>query len=82
MNITIRREQERDASSIHRVTEAAFATAEHASGTEAQIVEALRAAGALTISLVAECNGEVIRHVAVSPVRMSDGSEGWFSHVS
>ncbi|WP_297792545.1 N-acetyltransferase [uncultured Marinobacter sp.] len=78
MNITIRTEQEKDVSSIRRVTEAAFASAQHASGTEAQIVEALRAAGVLTISLVAECHGEVVGHVAVSPVQISDGSKGWF----
>lgn len=78
MNITIRTEQEQDVSSIGRVTEAAFASAKHASGTEAQIVEALRAAGELTISLVAESNGEVVGHVAVSPVQISDGSKNWF----
>ncbi|RBP28501.1 putative acetyltransferase [Marinobacter pelagius] len=78
MNITIRPEQQRDISAIRRVTEAAFASAAHASGTEPQIVEALRNARALSISLVAECNGEVIGHVAVSPVHISDGSKGWF----
>lgn len=78
MNVTIRTEQARDVSSIRSVTEAAFAAATHASGTEAQIVEGLRAAGVLSISLVAECNGEVIGHVAVSPVHISDGSKGWF----
>lgn len=42
--------------------------------TEPFIIEALRAAGALTISLVAELGG----HIAFSPVTMSDGSFGWF----
>lgn len=78
MNIKIRPERERDIPSIRRVTEEAFATAAHTSGTEAQIVEDLRAAGVLTVSLVAECKGEVIGHVAVSPVHISDGSKGWF----
>lgn len=78
MNIMIRPEHQRDISAIRRVTEAAFASATHASGTEPQIVEALRNARALTISLVAECNDEVIGHVAVSPVHISDGSQGWF----
>ncbi|OAN86817.1 GCN5 family acetyltransferase [Marinobacter sp. EhC06] len=78
MNITIRTEQEQDVSSIRHVTQAAFATAKHASGTEAQIVEALRAADVLTVSLVAECNGEVVGHVAASPVEISDGARGWF----
>lgn len=46
--------------------------------TEPFIIEALRAAGALTISLVAELGGQVGGHIAFSPVTMSDGSFGWF----
>jgi len=32
----------------------------------------------LTLSLVAELDGRVVGHVAVSPVTISDGSAGWF----
>ncbi|WP_407637590.1 GNAT family N-acetyltransferase [Chlorobaculum tepidum] len=42
------------------------------------IIEALRAAGALTISLVAALGGRVVGHIAFSPVTMSDGSFGGF----
>ena len=37
----------------------------------------MRAAGLLTLSLVAESDG-VVGHVAFSPVEVSDGSSGWF----
>jgi len=57
---------------------AAFRHAEHASGTEHHIVAALRAAGQLVVSLVALEGGQVVGHVAVSPVTISDGSAGWY----
>lgn len=78
MNITIRNESADDVGDIHAVTVAAFATAEHRSGTEQFIVAALRDAGQLTVSLVAEIDGRIIGHVAISPVVISDGSRGWF----
>jgi putative acetyltransferase len=42
------------------------------------IVTALRKAGLLAISLVADAEGTVIGHVAVSPVSISNGASGWF----
>ncbi|SEL41401.1 putative acetyltransferase [Chitinophaga rupis] len=39
---------------------------------------ALRANGQLTVSLVAEEEGVLIGHIAISPVTISSGSEGWF----
>ncbi|MDH2236730.1 N-acetyltransferase [Pigmentiphaga sp. GD03639] len=74
----IRPEQPHDIAAIDRVITRAFATAPHASGTEARIVDALREAGALTLSLVAESHGEVVGHVALSPVALSDGTPGWY----
>lgn len=41
-------------------------------------VVALRKAGAVTDSLVAEQDGKLAGHVAVSPVAISDGSAGWY----
>lgn len=76
--IDIRAEAPGDASGIADITSAAFARAAHASGTEAQIIEALRAAGALTVSLVAEEAGEIVGHVAFSPVTVGSAAEGWF----
>lgn len=74
----IRDETHSDASAIETVTIAAFENAPHTSHTEHIIVRALRAADALTVSLVAESDDEVIGHVAISPVSISDGSVGWY----
>jgi putative acetyltransferase len=60
------------------VTIAAFQTLEISNHTEQFIIEALRAAGALTVSLVAEMDGRVIGHVAFSPVTISDGTPNWY----
>lgn len=76
--ITIREEQPSDSETITLVTESAFANAPHRSGTEQFIIGALRAAGALTLSLVAESDGRVAGHVAFSPVTISDGSTDWY----
>ena len=73
-----RRESASDAAAIEAVTVAAFKCAPHADHTEQFIVRALRASGALSLSLVAEENDQVIGHVAVSPVTISDGSPDWY----
>lgn len=76
--ITVRPETLADAAAIEAVTLAAFMHAPHTARTEQYIVAALRRARALTVSLVAELDGEIVGHVAVSPVSLSDGSTGWF----
>lgn len=76
--IIIRNEIAADAAAISDVTAAAFLTLEISSHTEQFIVEALRAAKALSVSLVAELEGAVIGHVAFSPVSLSDGTLGWY----
>lgn len=77
-NITIRDETTADEDSITAVTVAAFNTLEISDHTEQFIIKALRAAGALSLSLVAELDGRVVGHLAFSPVTMSDGSGGWY----
>ncbi|GMB83058.1 N-acetyltransferase [Shinella zoogloeoides] len=74
----VRPEREDDIDTIRALTERAFRTAPHADGTEHLIIDRLRAAGALTLSLVAEKGGAVVGHVAFSPVSVSDGSAGWY----
>ena len=74
----IRPEAADDAAAITAITAAAFASAPHSSGTEAAIIAALRDAGELTVSRVAEADGQLVGHVAISPVRISDGSTGWY----
>lgn len=41
-------------------------------------MDALRRAGALSVSLVAEQAGQVVGHVAFSPVAVSDRAGGWY----
>lgn len=76
--INIRSEIEEDIAAITEVTIAAFKTLEISDQTEQFIIEALRSADSLTISLVAEVDGCVIGHIAFSPVTLSDGTQGWY----
>lgn len=78
MNIEIRKERSSDVELIHEVVVAAFCEAPHADHTEQFIVKALREAGALTISLVAEVEREVIGHVAVSSVAIAGAVGDWY----
>lgn len=67
-----------DVAAIEALTAAAFLNAPHTSHTEQFIVNALREAGKLSISLVAEDEGIVVGHVAVSPVLISNGADRWY----
>ncbi len=73
----IRLETPADIEAISEVTKLAFENHPYSQGTEPFIVCALRAAGVLTFSLVAEIDGAVVGHVAFSPVTFSDGSADW-----
>ena len=76
--IAIREEADADVNAIAEVTVAAFKTLAISNHTEQFIIEALRAADALTVSLVAEVDGRVVGHIAFSPVTISDGSANWY----
>jgi putative acetyltransferase len=76
--IVIRTETDADVSAITEVTVAAFQTLEISHHTEQFIIAALRAAQALTVSLVAEADSRVIGHIAFSPVTISDGTRNWY----
>lgn len=78
MKLTIRSETTPDVEKIDALVEAAFATAEHSNNAERRIVHALRDANQLTVALVAEAEGELVGYVAISPVAISDGAQGWF----
>ena len=82
MTIQLRHETPDDIAAIEAVTVAAFANAPHTSHTEQFIVRALRAADELTLSIVAEEQGQVAGHVALSPVTITDDrgrrAEGWY----
>lgn len=77
MPTIVRLERENDREAIRRVHRAAFAGHPHSRQTEHAIVDALREAGALSLSLVAEVGGEVVGHVAFSPGRLG-AQEGWY----
>jgi putative acetyltransferase len=84
----IRDEIPEDIALIRTVVTEAFRTAPTRPGqvrapdmgkAEANIVDGLRAAGALTLSLVAiEDGDEVVGHVAFSPVKIDGKDQGWF----
>jgi putative acetyltransferase len=78
MHVQIRSETPDDVDEIEALTASAFLNATHTSHTEQFIVAALRKAGKLSVSLVAEANSTLIGHVAISPVSISDGASGWF----
>jgi len=76
--IVIRNETENDIDAIAEVTIEAFKTLKITNQTEQLIIEALRKADALTLSLVADLHGRVIGHIAFSPVTISDGTPDWY----
>ena len=75
--VLIRSETSADVGAIAEVTVAAFKTLAISHHTEQFIIAALRAAQALTVSLVAEVDGRVVGHIAFSPLTISDGSPNW-----
>lgn len=78
MSIQIRPEQAADAGRITEVTQSAFRNAAHTCGREYCLVEALRAAGTLTFSLVAVSELGIVGHVAASPVTVSKSTGDWY----
>jgi putative acetyltransferase len=78
LEIAIRSETTHDIEAIAEVTVAAFQILKVSNHTEQFIIEALRSAKVLTVSLVAEVNGRVIGHIAFSPVTISDGTQDWY----
>lgn len=78
MKIEIQPERAGDAPLIRQITEAAFKLNEHSIGTEGAIIDALREAGALTLSLVALIDNELVGHIAFSPVTIEGKDLHWF----
>ncbi|MEP2531752.1 N-acetyltransferase [Shimia sp.] len=76
--LKIRDEVPDDAQAIFDLTAAAFEPKAYSDGTEAPIINQLRIDGDLTTSLVAVADGEVVGHVAFSPVTISGSSDGWY----
>ena len=68
--LTIRGEEAGDRGAVRRVNETAFEDAD-----EADLVDKLRSAGAMTLSLLAVLNGDVVAHGVWSPVVVAPDSE-------
>jgi putative acetyltransferase len=76
-NVTIRPGLPGDVGAISRMTELAFRSHPYSNHTEQFIIEDLRRNGALSISLIAEVDEHVVRHIAFSLLEISDGSRNW-----
>lgn len=76
---TLRREQVGDEAAIHDLVKRAFAPMPFADGDEQELVDALRAAGELVLSLVAvDATGTIIGQIGFSPVTIDHVVCGWF----
>jgi len=76
--VNIRKEQPNDIQAIIDVTIAAFADHPISKQTEHFIVNALREANVLTLSLVSEFDDKIVGHIAFSPVTITDGTNDWY----
>jgi putative acetyltransferase len=79
LKIEIRKESEADQASIRTLTETAFQGRPYAGGDEQDVIDRLRHSKALTLSLVATQEGEVIGQVTFSPAVVEDASSPWFA---
>jgi putative acetyltransferase len=75
--MTIRPETSDDLGAIEQIHIAAFANHPYSKQTEHLIVNALRADHALTVSLVAEVDGEVVGHIAFSQAKIDGRDCAW-----
>jgi putative acetyltransferase len=78
IRVIVRTETPQDLAAIREVNIAAFESHPFSHQTEHLIVEGLRAAGALELSLVAEIDGDVVGHIAFSAAGIGGKSAGWF----
>ena len=75
----VREEALGDSDGVRTVVETAFRDMPFSSQTEHRIVDAMRDADALTLSLLAvEDNGTVVGHVAFSTVEINGDDMGWY----
>ena len=79
MNILIREEARDDIAWIYALTAEAFAPMPFAAGDEQDLIDALRANAALQLSLVAEVDGQIIGHAALSRASHESGEADWFA---
>ncbi|MCL5098163.1 MAG: N-acetyltransferase [Candidatus Omnitrophica bacterium] len=78
MPILIREEQPSDIDIIREVTELAFRDCPYSCKREHLVIDLLRKADALALSLVAISNSEIVGHIALSPVSVSEAKGRWY----
>ena len=74
----IRPETSQDINAIEQITIAAFDGKPYSDKTEHLIIQRLREAGQLLLSLVAESDEKVVGHVAFSAVTINGENKGWY----
>ncbi len=74
----IRPENPQDISAIDQITLAAFDGKPYSNQTEHLVVNGLRNAGALSVSLVAEVRGKVVGHIGFSLVSINGENLNWY----
>jgi putative acetyltransferase len=80
MSIEIREETASDIAAIRTIVEIAFRDMPYADGDEQDVVDRLRSARALSLSLVATIDEEIVGHIAFSPAaQIGDASQLWFA---
>jgi putative acetyltransferase len=75
----LRDEQPGDEAAIYQLTQRAFAPMAFAAGDEQDLISALRAAGALSLSLAAVRDDQIVGHIAFSPASAADDLLGWYA---
>lgn len=78
MTPLIRPEEEGDVEAIYTLTKTAFQDMPYSDGDEQDVINALRDDDALTISLVATIDDEIVGHIAFSRVVINGEPGNWF----
>ncbi|MTJ83047.1 MAG: N-acetyltransferase [Telmatospirillum sp.] len=77
-SITILDEREEDVAALRPLITRAFETMPHSRHTESRVVDALRGARALTLSLIAFHGNTPVGHIAFSPISIGGEESTWF----
>ena len=77
--LRIRLETVHDCETISKIIDSAFFGKPYSAGDEATLVDELRRAGDLSLSLVADLDDVTVGHIAFSPARPSEGIGRWFA---
>jgi putative acetyltransferase len=73
----IRPETPQDMDAIEKITIAAFDGKPYSDQTEHLVIQRLRKAGAMSVSLVAEMDGKIVGHAAFSVVTINNENMNW-----